>query len=123
MPVVYANVPGWFFEDFSGFLLDPVRDKRTFVMAADRPMNFIAAQDIGCCVAELLLNASLTAIDETIHVEKGIDDLLMSSKIPEIMTQAWGVPSATTAATKRFSANSDPDCESTTAATTPPSTS
>jgi uncharacterized protein YbjT (DUF2867 family) len=51
VPVVYANVPGWFFEDFSGFLLDPIRDKQTFVMAADRPMNFIATRDIGRCVA------------------------------------------------------------------------
>jgi uncharacterized protein YbjT (DUF2867 family) len=92
VPVVYANVPGWFFGDFSGFLLDPIRDKRTFVMAADRPMNFIAAQDIGCCAAELLLDLSLTAIDETVHLENGVDDLVMFSKIPEIMSEAWGVP-------------------------------
>jgi uncharacterized protein YbjT (DUF2867 family) len=92
VPVVYANVPGWFFEDFSGFLLDPIRDKRTFVMAADRPMNFIAGQDIGRCVAELLLDPSLTAIDETVHLENGVDDLVMFSKIPEMMSGAWGVP-------------------------------
>ncbi|TAM72006.1 NmrA family NAD(P)-binding protein [Mycobacterium sp.] len=92
VPVVYANVPGWFFEDFSGFLLDPIRDKRTFVMAADRPMNFIATRDIGRCVAELLLNPSLTEVGETVHLENGIDDLVMFSTIPRMMSDAWGVP-------------------------------
>ncbi|OBI49782.1 hypothetical protein A5707_16330 [Mycobacterium kyorinense] len=92
VPVVYANVPGWFFEDFSGFLLEPIRDKQTFVMAADRPMNFIATRDIGRCVAELLLDPSLTEIGETVHLENGIDDLVRFSTIPQMMSEAWGVP-------------------------------
>lgn len=92
VPVVYANVPGWFFEDFSGFLLEPIRGKRTFVMAADRPMNFIATRDIGRCVAELLLDPSLTEVGETVHLENGIDDLVMFSKVSEMMSDAWGVP-------------------------------
>ncbi|MCV7003919.1 SDR family oxidoreductase [Mycolicibacterium alvei] len=94
LPVVYMNIPGWFFEDFSEFLLDPIRDKRTFVMAADRPMNFIATRDIGRCAAELLLDPSLTEAGETLHLENGIDTMIKFSKIADIMSAAWGVPIA-----------------------------
>lgn len=91
VPVVYMNIPGWFFEDFSEFLLAPIRDKHTFVMAADRPMNFISGQDIGRCAAELLLDPSLTEPGETLHLENGIDTMIKFSQIADIMTDAWGV--------------------------------
>lgn len=94
VPVVYMNIPGWFFEDFSEFLADPIREKRTFVMAADRPMNFIATRDIGRCAAELLLDPSLTEPGETLHVENGIDTMIRFSQIADIMSDAWGVPVA-----------------------------
>ncbi|CQD02895.1 NmrA-like family protein [Mycobacterium europaeum] len=92
VPVVYMNIPGWFFEDFSEFLVDPIRDRRTFVMAADRPMNFIATRDIGRCAAELLLDPSLTEAGETLHLENGIDTMIRFSRIADIMSDAWGVP-------------------------------
>jgi uncharacterized protein YbjT (DUF2867 family) len=94
VPVVYMNIPGWFFEDFSEFLVDPIRDKRTFVMAADRPMNFISTRDIGRCAAELMLDPSLTEAGETLHLENGIDTMIMFSQIAGIMSDAWGVPIA-----------------------------
>ncbi len=94
VPVVYMNIPGWFFEDFSEFLADPIRDKRTFVMAADRPMNFIATRDIGRCAAELLLDPALTEAGETLHLENGIDTMIRFSRIADIMSDAWGVPIA-----------------------------
>lgn len=93
-PVVYMNIPGWFFEDFSEFLADPIREKRTFIMAADRPMNFIATRDIGRCAAELLLDPSLTEVGETLHLENGIDTMIKFSKIADIMSDAWDVPIA-----------------------------
>jgi len=92
VPVVYMNIPGWFFEDFSEFLADPIREKRTLVMAADRPMNFISTRDIGRCAAELLLDPSLTEVGETLHVENGIDTVIKFSAIADIMSEAWGVP-------------------------------
>jgi hypothetical protein len=49
-------------------------------------------RDIGRCVAELLLNPSLTEIGETVHLENGIDELVMFSTIPQMMSDAWGVP-------------------------------
>ncbi|QLL09234.1 SDR family oxidoreductase [Mycobacterium vicinigordonae] len=92
IPVVYMNIPGWFFEDFAEFLADPVREKRTFVMAADRPMNFIATRDIGRCAAELLLDPALTEPGETLHLENGVDTMIRFSQIADIMSDAWGVP-------------------------------
>jgi uncharacterized protein YbjT (DUF2867 family) len=94
LPITYMNPLAWYFENFSTLLLAPIRTERLFLMPGDRLANFMAARDIGRCAAELLADPSLTEAGETVQLENGVDDLIMFSKVAEIMSEVWGVPIA-----------------------------
>ncbi len=89
VPVVYLNILAWFFQDFSNYMNSSILERRTFVMPADRLMNYIDAGDIGRAAAELMLDPSRTQPGGTYHLTNGVDCCTFR-ELAGLMSEAFG---------------------------------